>query len=161
MRSRTFRFRLRSSHPAPERSSTNLVVEFLNDSGLWDPQQLNITMPGFRLYLISLLLCQHFYLVANAREKQIPLHQVEADVVVTTSSDWIVAAVEGEFQIQLDAAASLQEQQLADAEAMAFIQERMKLCPVSRNLPDGVKKRIDLTLIQNHARAEPFAKLPS
>ncbi len=96
MRSRTFRFRLRSSHPAPERSSTNLVVEFFNDSDLWEPQQLNFTMPGFRLYLISLLLCQHFYLVANARERHIPLEQVEADFVVTTSSDWIVTAVEGE-----------------------------------------------------------------
>jgi hypothetical protein len=160
MRSRTFRLRLRSSHPAPERSSTNLVVEFLNDSGLWEPQQLNFTMPGFRLYLISLLLCQHFYLVANAREKHISLHQVEADVVVTTSSDWIVTAVEGEFRIQLDAAASLQEQQLADAEAVAFIQERMKLCPVSRNLPEGVHKRIDLTMIQDPTMAEAFATLP-
>ena len=159
MRSRTFRFRLRSSHPAPERSSTNLVVEFFNDSDLWEPQQLNFTMPGFRLYLISLLLCQHFYLVANARERHIPLEQVEADFVVTTSSDWIVTAVEGEFRILLDAAASLQEQQLADAEAVAFIQERMKLCPVSRNLPEGVHKRIDL--IQNHAGAERFTKLPS
>ncbi len=161
MRSRTFRFRLRSSHPAPERSSTNLVVEFFNDSDLWEPQQLNFTMPGFRLYLISLLLCQHFYLVGNARERHIPLEQVEADVVVTTSSDWIVTAVEGEFRILLDAAASLQEQQLADAEAVAFIQERMKLCPVSRNLPEGVHKRIDLILIQNHAGAERFTKLPS
>ena len=145
MRSRTFRFRLRSSHPAPERSSTNLVVEFLNDSGLWEPQQLNITMPGFRLYLISLLLCQHFYLVANAREKAIPLQQVEADFVVTTSSDWIVAGVEGDFRIRLDAAASEQERGLADDDAIAYMQERMKLCPISRNLPDGVRKRIDLT----------------
>ena len=46
-------------------------------------------MPGFRIYLISLLLCQHFYLVANAREKAIPLQQVEADFFVTTSSDWM------------------------------------------------------------------------
>ncbi len=63
-------------------------------------------MPGFRIYLISLLLCQHFYLVANAREKAIPLQQVEADFLVTTSSDWIVAGVEGDFRIRLDGAAS-------------------------------------------------------
>ena len=60
---RNFQFRLRSSHRAPEYQTSNLVVEFLADSGLWEPQQLSITMPGFRLYLISLLLCQHFYLV--------------------------------------------------------------------------------------------------
>ena len=89
MNERSFQFRLRSSHPAPDRATQDLVVEFLGDSGEWEPQQLSLTMPGFRIYLISLLLCQHFYLVANAREKAIPLQQVEADSVVTTSSDWM------------------------------------------------------------------------
>jgi hypothetical protein len=145
MSERTFQFRLRSSHPAPDRTTQDLVVEFLGDSGEWEPQQLSLTMPGFRIYLISLLLCQHFYLVANAREKAIPLQQVEADFLVTTSSDWIVAGVEGDFRIRLDAAASEQERRLADADAIAYMQERMKLCPISRNLPDGVRKRIDLT----------------
>jgi hypothetical protein len=70
---------------------------------------------------------------------------VEADFLVTTSSDWIVAGVEGDFRIRLDAAASDQERGLADADAIAYMQERMKLCPISRNLPDGVHKRIDLT----------------
>jgi hypothetical protein len=73
---------------------------------------------------------------------------VEADFLVTTSSDWIVASVEGDFRIHLDAAASDQERRgLADADAIAYLQERMKLCPISRNLPDGVRKRIDLTSV--------------
>ena len=46
---------------------------------------------------------------------------------------------------RLDAAASEQDRRLADADAIAYMQERMKLCPISRNLPDGVRKRIDLT----------------
>ena len=145
MSERTFQFRLRSSHAAPDRATQDLVVEFLGDSGEWDPQLLSLTMPGFRLYLISLLLCQHFYLVANAREKSIPLQQVEADFIVTTSSEWIVAGVTGDFRIRLDGAASAQEGGLADTDAIAYLQERMKLCPISRNLPDGVRKRIDLT----------------
>ena len=142
---RRFQFRLLSSHPAPDRATGNLVVEFLSDSGLWEPQQLSLSMPGFRLYLISLLLCQHFYLVANAREKHIPLQQVEADFVVTTSSDWIVASVEGDFRIRLDARASDDESRFADANAIAYMQERMALCPISRNLPEGVHKRIALS----------------
>jgi hypothetical protein len=147
MSERIFQFRLLSSHPAPDRATQDLVVEFLGDLGAWEPQQLSLTMPGFRLYLISLLLCQHFYLVVNAREKAIPLQQVEADFIVTTSSDWIVASVEGDFRIRLDAAASEQERALADADAIAYLQERMKLCPISRNLPESVGKRIDLTTI--------------
>ena len=144
MSDRTFRFRLRSSHQAPDRATSNLVVEFLGASGLWEPQQLSFATPGFRLYLISLLLCQHHYLVANAQEKHIPLHQVEADFAVTTSSDWIVSAVDGDFRIRLDPSADTEEWQRADAEAIAYLQERMTLCPISRNLPEGVQKRIVL-----------------
>ncbi|QCH13564.1 hypothetical protein CB0101_00230 [Synechococcus sp. CB0101] len=138
MSERTFRFRLRSSHRPPERNTTDLVVEFLSDSGLWEPQQLSLTMPGFRIYLISLLLCQHFYLVANAREKAIPLQEVQADFNVTTSSDWIIASVEGNFGIRLDPGAAPSE------DAIAYMQERMKLCPISRNLPETVAKSISL-----------------
>ncbi len=145
MGERMFQFRLRSSHPAPDRASEGLVVEFLTDAGTWETQQLSLTMPGFRLYLISLLLCQHFYLVANAREKAIPLQQVEADFLVTTSSDWILTSVEGDFRIRLDATAPEQERGLADADAIAYMQERMKLCPISRNLPESVGKRIELS----------------
>ena len=141
MGNRTFRFRLRSSHQAPDRATSNLVVEFLSPSGLWEPQQLSVATPGFRLYLISLLLCQHHYLVANAQEQHIPLHQVEADVAVTTSSDWIVSAVDGTFRIRLDPSADAEERQRANAEAIAHLQERMTLCPISRNLPEGVEKR--------------------
>ena len=144
---RTFQFRLRSSHTAPDRATEGLAVEFLTDSGQWEPQQLSLTMPGFRIYLIALLLCQHVYLVVNARDKAIPLQQVEADFVVTTSSDWIIDSVDGDFRIRLDANASAQERNLADADAIAYMQERMKLCPISRNLPESVHKRIDLTAL--------------
>ena len=112
MGERTFEFRLRSSHPAPDRASEGLAVEFLTEAGAWETQQLSLTMPGFRLDLI-------------------PLQQVEADFLVTTSSDWIVASVEGDFRIRLDASASEQE--------------RMKLCPISRNLPEWVGKRIEIS----------------
>jgi hypothetical protein len=147
MTNRTFRFRLRSSHRAPERASQDLVVEFLSDSGLWEPQQLSLSMPGFRIYLISLLLCQHFYLVANAREKCIPLQEVQADFNVTTSSEWIIASVEGAFRIRLDPAAGSAEQPLASAEVMAFMEERMKLCPISKNLPESVSKTINVASV--------------
>ncbi len=59
----------------------------------------------------------------------------------------MAAGVEGDFRIRLDAAASEQERGLADADAIAYTQERMKLCPISSNLPDGVRKHIDLTCL--------------
>ena len=45
---RTFHFRLHSSHPAPDRTTRDLAVDFLDESGAWEPQHLSLTMPGFR-----------------------------------------------------------------------------------------------------------------
>jgi len=146
MSQRTFQFRLRSSHAAPDYATGSLVVEFLAESGEWQPQNPSLTTPGFRLYLLSLLLCQHHYLVANAQERAIPLQQVEGSFTVATSADWILETVKGAFVIQLDPEASSQEQARADAETISYIKERMKLCPVSRNLPQTVQKSITLEL---------------
>jgi hypothetical protein len=146
MSSRTFQFRLRSSHPAPDRLTESLVVEFLAESGEWQHQIPSLTTPGFRLYLLSLLLCQHHYLVANAQERDIPLRQVEGSFTVVTSADWILEQVQGDFCLQLDPGASREAQAHADTVAMAYIKERMKLCPVSRNLPASVEKHIEIGL---------------
>lgn len=121
------------------------MVEFLADFGLWEPQQLTFSMPGFRMYLISLLLCQHVYLVANAREKGIPLQEVQADFSVTSTSDWIITRVDGTFGIRLDPAAEPSEPNSNRDEAILYIQERLKLCPVSRNLPETVVKTINIS----------------
>jgi len=148
MSQRTFQFRLRSSHAAPDRATGSLVVEFLAESGEWQPQTPSLTTPGFRLYLLSLLLCQHHYLVANAQERGIPLQRVEGSFTVITSADWILEQVAGDFRMVLDPGASSEEQGRADGEAIAYIKERMKLCPVSRNLPQSVVKRTELLLAE-------------
>jgi hypothetical protein len=144
---RQFQFRLVSHHPAPERHTTDLAVDALLDSGVWEPQQLSLATPGFRLYLISLLLCQHFYLVANAREQHLPLLRVEAAFCVTTSGDWLIQAVEADFRLALDPGAPAPALALADEPALAFLRERMAHCPISRNLPDTVQKHTALSLL--------------
>jgi hypothetical protein len=146
MSQRTFQFRLRSSHAAPDRVTGSLVVEFLAESGEWQPQMPSLTTPGFRLYLLSLLLCQHHYLVANARERGIPVKQVEGTFTVVTGADWILEQLSGNFFLKLDPNAPPEELTRADADAIATIKERMQLCPVSRNLPPSVDKRIELEL---------------
>lgn len=146
MQQRSFTFRLRSSHAAVDRSTSSLLVEWLDDAGVWIPQVPSLTTPGFRLYLLSLLLCQHHDLVANAQERELPLLQVTGTFTVTTTADWIVQQVSGAFAMQLDPAAPEQERARASDEAIAFIAERMQLCPVSRNLTGSVDKRITLQL---------------
>lgn len=137
---RTFSFRLQSRHPAPDRSSTDLAVQWLDADGHWEPQRLDLAMPGFRIYLISLLLCQHLYLVANAQERRIPLGRVEAEFTVVASEDWMLRSVVGDFRIWLDGAGGAEGSEPGSADDLVSIEERMKVCPVSRNLPSGVHK---------------------
>ncbi|MCP9815565.1 hypothetical protein KBY76_02650 [Synechococcus sp. GreenBA-s] len=47
------------------------------------------------------------------------------------------------FRIRLDGNASLEKRQLADAEAIADLQERMKLCPIARYVPEDVSQPVE------------------
>jgi hypothetical protein len=142
---RQFQFRLQSEHQPPERTSNNLRVQWLNPQGSWEPQQLSLTMPGFRLYLISLLLCQHHYLVANALERELPLQRVEAEFEVTAADNWIIQGVSGRFRVTLSGNGANLTTQVSESD-LNYIKERMQACPVSRNLPPGVAKLTSVDL---------------
>lgn len=140
MSSLTFSFRLRSLHGITNPVSQEPTVEFLTPEGAWQPQLPTLSTPGFRLYLLSLLLCQHHYLVANAQEKGIPLAQVDGTFTVQASASWIIETIAGDFQLQLKPGAALERKE------MDFLESRMKACPVSRNLPESVLKMITVNL---------------
>lgn len=134
-----FQFRLQSRHGA---AGDSLSVDFRNgEQEPWQPLQPSLQTPGFRLFLLSLLLCQHHYLVANALERHLPLAAVDGVLSVTASADWMVEAVEGTFQVRLAAADGAPTPAL-DESSRAFLERRMKVCPVSRNLPGTVTKSI-------------------
>jgi hypothetical protein len=140
MSNRPFQFRLHSSHTAPERHSQELEVAMLRDGDRWEAQQLHLDVPGFRLYLIALLLCQHRHLVRHGLEKGLPLQRVDAEFEVSTTDDWDLISIRSQFRIQLDAGSAN-----VDASCLGWIQERMARCPVGRNLPPGVDSQINLT----------------
>ncbi len=134
-----FQFRLQSRHGA---AGDSLSVDVRNgEQEPWQPLQPSLQTPGFRLFLLSLLLCQHHYLVANARERHLPLAAVNGVLSVTASADWMVEAVEGTFQVRLEAADGAATPALDEA-SRAFLERRVKVCPVSRNLPGTVTKSI-------------------
>jgi hypothetical protein len=134
-----FQFQLHSRHGA---SGDSLSVDFRNgEQEPWQPLQPSLQTPGFRLFLLSLLLCQHHYLVANAVERHLPLAAVDGVLSVTASADWMVEAVNGTFQVRLEAADGAATPVL-DEPSRAFLERRMKVCPVSRNLPGTVTKSI-------------------
>ena len=146
MTSRTFQFRLRSSHGGPDLSSQSVEVERLSEEGDWQPQNPSLSTPPFRLHLIALLLCLHVHLVNEARERQIPLQQVVADLSVTVSNSWDLEAVVASFQLRLDPGASPEAWARASDEAIGAMRERMQHSPVPRNRPAAVPMTLNIAL---------------
>jgi hypothetical protein len=129
-----FQFRLQSRHGA---AGESLSVDFrTGEQEPWQPLEPDLRTPGFRLFLLSLLLCQHHYL-----ERLLPLAAVDGVLSVTTSADWMIEAVNGTFQVRLEAPDGAATPVL-DEPSLAFLERRMKVCPVSRNLPGTVTKSI-------------------
>ena len=139
---RIFTFRLRSSHDPADCSTQSLELDMLGESGDWIPQLPSVTFPGFRLYLLSLLLCLHYSLVVNARERGFRLKRVEGRFAVVCV-DWRLQQYRASFNLDLEPVAI----DSADAGILASIAESMKLCPVSRNLSAGVDKQITLQVV--------------
>lgn len=146
MASRTFQFRLRSSHAGSDLSSESVVVELLSEEGEWQAQTPSLSTPPFRLHLIALLLCLGFHLVAEARERRIPLQKVEGNLAVTVSESWDLVALVASFRLRLDPGASSEARALASAEAIAAVQERMQNSPVPRNRPAAVPLSLEVAL---------------
>jgi hypothetical protein len=146
MTSRTFQFRLRSSHGDPDLTSQSIELERLSEEGEWQPQNPCLSTPPFRLHLIALLLCLHLHLVSEARERQIPLQQVVADLTVTVSNNWDLEAVVASFQLELDPAASAETRARASDQAIGAMRERMQHSPVPRNRPAAVPMTLNIAL---------------
>lgn len=146
MTSRTFQFRLRSSHGDPDLTSQSIELERLSEEGEWQPQNPSLSTPPFRLHLIALLLCLHLHLVSEARERQIPLQQVVADLTVTVSNNWDLEAVVASFQLQLDPSASAETRARASDQAIGAMRERMQHSPVPRNRPAAVPMTLNIAL---------------
>jgi len=146
MTSRTFQFRLRSSHGGSDLTSQSLELERLSEEGDWQPQNPSLSTPPFRLQLIALLLCLHLHLVSEARERQIPLQQVVADLSVTVSNSWDLEAVVASFQLRLDPGASPEARSRASEEASSAMRERMEHSPVPRNRLAAVPMTLNIAL---------------
>jgi hypothetical protein len=127
----TFELRLSSSHQTPDNTLKELEVEVFAD-GEWGPLDLNLETRGFLIFVYSVFICQHMYLHSNATERGLALDTVTGRFKLTTSEDWFVHEIHASFDVALRAGQ-------ATADDVAYIVDRMKNCPVSRNLTDAAK----------------------
>jgi hypothetical protein len=130
MEERIFHLRSRSDHEG----DTNELAAFSFDlevDGEWQPVTLSVNMPPFRAFVCASLMCQHAYLRMNATERGLAVVHAAGDFWMKTR-DWHVYEITARFVLSLRRGS-------ATAEDLAFIGERMRDCPISRNLPSAVK----------------------
>lgn len=135
---RTFEFRLNSTHTARDNSLSTLHVEYLTNAD-WQPFDLNIETRGFLIFGYSCFICQHTYLRMNATELGLSIAFVDGKFQLTTSNDWIVSSVTADFDLYL-------VDGVIDRDGTQYLINRMKGCPVSRNLGGDVIKNTQLTI---------------
>ena len=139
---RQFRFRLNSKPGAPAAEAQPAAIDLLDADGCWQPQRIDAATPGFRLYLIALLLCLHTAIVMQSADLGLALQEVQGELQAQVLDDWSLEAVEADLRLRF--AGSIAEGGLATA--LEQIRARMDQCPVSRNLPGTVRKRFGVSL---------------
>jgi hypothetical protein len=105
-----------------------------------------IAASSFRSSGWTVPLCLHVHLISEARERQIPLQQVLADLSVTVSNSWDLEAVVAAFQLRLDPGASAEARAHASDEAIGAMRDRMQHSPVPRNRPAAVPMTLTIAL---------------
>ena len=135
---RTFEFRLNSTHTGCDNSIATLHVEYLAN-GEWRPFDLNVQTRGFQIFVYSCFICQHTYLRMNATELGLAIAFVDGSFKLTTTRNWQVFSVIADFEVYL-------ADGTIDSDGTRYLIDRMKGCPVSRNLGHDVTKKTQLVI---------------
>jgi len=137
MQERNFHLRSRAVHEGEANDLVSLEMEIELESG-WEAVALGLKSPPFRAFVCTALMCQHAYLRMNAAERGLTCSRAEAEFWMNTD-DFFVKEIRAAFKLVVTRGTP-------SAEDLAFISERMRDCPISRNLAD-VAKTTTLELI--------------
>lgn len=133
-----YRMRLTSRYQGADNEVTGLEVAALEKSA-WRVLDLHPGSPGFLIFVYSVFTCQHLYLRTNAAERGLLLETANGEMRLVAAEDWNLVSIDVSFQVMLRADSALPRG--GDEE---YIIERMKVCPVSRNLKPGIVKKTTL-----------------
>ena len=126
MAKRQFTMRLQCRYQDPDNSIAELIVEVLTADG-WQTLDLSVNSPGFQVFVYSVFACQHKYFHVNCAERGLMLTNSEGNLIIKTSRDWEIESLWIEFTGYLKSGSVIDED-------IDYILERMKQCPVSKNL---------------------------
>lgn len=126
MSTRNFQMRMKCSYTGNSNDITSLSVEH-TANGQWEDFDLQVTSPGFEIFVYAIFTCQHMYMRVNCAERGLQLTSSEGSITVGADEDWNMDALKVEFTARLTNGAASQEH-------TDYIVSRMKLCPVSHNI---------------------------
>lgn len=132
------RFQLRASfgYDGDDNRIEKLDAEILTDEG-WSALDLNLSSPGFLIFVYSFLICQHTYFRANCTESGLLLDRADVELLLIAGDDWKIERVD------VDIRSTLRDGE-ARQDIVDYIRERMRHCPVSINLNEPADYRIAL-----------------
>lgn len=131
MTTRSWTLRIRCHYEGAKNSITSLDVEQRNDKGDFVPLVIGNNSPGFLIFVYSILSCQHLYMYVNAAERGVQLESMHGTFDMATTEDWMLTELRVHFDAKLRSGTP-------SADDIAYIEQRMNQCPVSRNLhPTG------------------------
>jgi uncharacterized OsmC-like protein len=122
--------RLVSRYEGSENNIADLAVEAFED-GAWQAFDLNTRSPGFLIFVYADFTCQHLYLRTNAAERGLILASAKGSIQMVTTEDWNLEKLQINFDVEL-------ANGTATSKDVDYVIERMKQCPVSKNIRGGV-----------------------
>jgi hypothetical protein len=123
---RNFQMRMKCSYTGSGNDIISLGVEH-STNGEWENFDLQVTSPGFEIFVYSIFTCQHMYMRVNCAERGLQLKTSEGSITVGADENWNVDTLNVGFTAVLASGAANQD----DTD---YIISRMKLCPVSKNI---------------------------
>ena len=140
MSERIFRMQMSCDYQEPDNMVASLQVKVFEEDE-WKAFDLNVGSPGFQVFVYAVLSCQQMHMRLGCVERGLHLGSADGEIEIVTTEDWLITKLQVSFSARLISGEP-------EAEDEAAIIERMKNCPVSRNLTSAAHPE---TRLQFHA----------
>lgn len=126
MSERIFRMQMVCGYQEPDNMLASLQVKLFEDDE-WKAFDVNAGSPGFLVFVYAVLSCQHMHMRLGCVDRGLHLDSADGEIEIVTTEDWMITRLRVAFS-------ALLKEGNAGAEDVDVIVQRMKNCPVSRNL---------------------------
>jgi uncharacterized OsmC-like protein len=126
MSERIFRMQMVCGYQEPDNMLASLQVKLFEDDE-WKAFDVNAGSPGFLVFVYAVLSCQHMHMRLGCVDRGLHLDSADGEIEIVTTEDWMITTLRVAFS-------ALLKEGNASAEDVDVIVQRMKNCPVSRNL---------------------------